>query len=527
MSDAGDVGAPGMVSIVGGGPWDPELLTLAGRRRLERADVVIADYLANPALLVHCPPHARVYQRTAGPRGYRPATEGPLRQPEIQRLMIEHARAGRRVVRLKGGDPCMFGRGGEEAQALREAGIPYELIPGVSAPIAAPEAAGIPVTHRHFTPAVTFVSGWEAYEKSGQQVAWEHLAKSAGTIVLMMSIRNARANAERLVAAGRSADTPAAIVRWGTRGIQHTVVGTLGDIADRIEAEGVRPPAVLVVGEVVGLRQEIQWMEQRPLFGRRIVVTRSAEQSTDLVMSLSAQGADAVVFPCLAVVPPEDPAAVVDAIGRLDEHDGVILSSPNGVRAFFDALDGADLDARALAGTTVAAIGSGTAAACRTRGVIADLVPERARAEGLVNALREQGWLSRRWLHVRADEGRALLGEAIEAAGGRYSLVVGYRTVRPEVPPRLLLSMRAPDDGGEGFDAVIFASGRAARHFLETLGEELGPELARERLAAARVVCLGPVTAAAVEALGVRVDATADAPTDEAMLEAVCRVLDA
>ncbi|MEX1365618.1 MAG: SAM-dependent methyltransferase, partial [Nannocystaceae bacterium] len=177
-----DTGAPGMVSIVGAGPWDPELLTLAGRRRLERADVVIADYLANPALLVHCPRHTRVYQRTAGPRGYRPATEGPLPQAELERLMIEHARTGQRVVRLKGGDPCMFGRGGEEAQALRAAGIPYELIPGVSAPIAAPEVAGIPVTHRHFTPAVTFVSGWEAYEKAGQQVAWEHLAKSAGTI---------------------------------------------------------------------------------------------------------------------------------------------------------------------------------------------------------------------------------------------------------------------------------------------------------------------------------------------------------
>ncbi|MCH9682273.1 MAG: uroporphyrinogen-III C-methyltransferase, partial [Deltaproteobacteria bacterium] len=186
--------APGMVSIVGAGPWDPELVTLAGKRRLERADVVIADYLANPALLMHCPDHTRVYQRTAGPRGYRPATEGPLPQAEVNRLMIEHARAGQRVVRLKGGDPCMFGRGGEEAQALREAGVPYELLPGVSAPIAAPEAAGIPVTHRGFTPAVTFVSGWEAYEKAGLEVAWEHLAKSAGTIVLMMSIKNARTN---------------------------------------------------------------------------------------------------------------------------------------------------------------------------------------------------------------------------------------------------------------------------------------------------------------------------------------------
>ncbi|MEM7151251.1 MAG: uroporphyrinogen-III C-methyltransferase [Myxococcota bacterium] len=519
-------GAPGMVSIVGGGPGDPELLTLAGKRRLARADVVIADYLANPALLVHCPDDVQIYQRTVGPRGYRPAREGALRQPDIERLMVEHARRGQRVVRLKGGDPCLFGRGGEEAQTLRAAGIPYEFVPGVSAPIAAPEAAGIPVTHRHFTPAVTFVSGWEAYEKAGQQVAWEHLAKSAGTLVLMMSIRNARANAQRLVDSGRDASTPAAIVRWGTRGIQKTVVGTLADIADRIEAEGIRPPAVLVVGEVVGLREEIGWVEQRPLFGRRVVVTRSAEQSAGLVLALSSHGADAVVFPCLGVAPPEDPQALDAAVRSLGDHDGLMLSSPNGVRAWFDAMDAADLDARALAGTTVAVIGSGTAAACRTRGVIADLVPGRARAEGLVDLLRERELLGSRWLHVRADEGRALIGEAIEAAGGQYRLVTGYRTIRPEVPRRMLNSLNAVEAGGEGFDAVTFASGKAARHFMQTLGEGLGDEVAKQRVAAAKVVCRGPVTTAAVEAMGLRVDATADATTDDAVVDALRSVLE-
>ncbi|MEX1368574.1 MAG: uroporphyrinogen-III synthase, partial [Nannocystaceae bacterium] len=248
-------------------------------------------------------------------------------------------------------------------------------------------------------------------------------------------------------------------------------------------------------------------------------------QSADLVMSLSAQGADAAVFPCLAVVPPEDPAAVLEAVRGLADHDGVIVSSPNGVQALFGAMDEAGLDVRALAGKTVAAIGSGTAAACRRHGIIADLVPDRARAEGLVDALREAGLLGQRWLHVRADEGRPLLGEAIEAAGGRYGLVIGYRTVRPEVSPRLLLSMRAPDDGGEGFDAIVFASGKTARHFLETLGDGLGPDVARARLEAAKVVCLGPVTTAAVEAMGIRVDATAREPTDDAVVEALLGVL--
>ncbi|MCX4243144.1 uroporphyrinogen-III C-methyltransferase [Paraliomyxa miuraensis] len=527
----GTAGGVGMVSIVGAGPWDPELLTLAGRRRLRQADVVIADYLANPALLAHCPPHVVIHQRTEGSRGYRSgaprlASEGPLRQSEINRLMIEHARAGRSVVRLKGGDPCMFGRGGEEAQALREAGIPFELIPGVSAPIAAPEAAGIPVTHRHFTPAVTFVSGWEAYEKAGLQVAWEHLAKSAGTLVLMMSIRNARANAERLIAAGRDPSTPAAIVRWGTRGIQHTVVGELSTIADRARDEGIRPPAVLVVGEVVRLREQIQWLEQRPLHGRRVVVTRAADQAEALLTALGQLGADAVALPCLEVAPPEDPSALRTAVASIGEHDGVVLTSPNGVRAFFGALDEVELDARALAGKHVVAVGAGTAAACRRAGVRADLVPAKARSEGLVELLRAHDLLHARWLHVRADEGRDVLASAVAEAGGTLSLAVGYRTTRPAVPQRLLASLRAPADGGEGFHAVTLASGKTARHLLLTLGEALGDDEARRLLDAAKVVCLGPVTAAEVQALGLRVDAIADAPTDEAVITALRTVLD-
>jgi uroporphyrinogen III methyltransferase/synthase len=518
-------GATGLVSIVGAGPWDPELLTLAGQRRLRRADVVIADYLANPALLSWCPPHVRVFQRTEGPRGYRKRGEGPLPQAEVNRLMIDYARAGLRVVRLKGGDPCMFGRGGEEAQALREAGIAYELVPGVSAPIAAPELAGIPVTHRHFTPAVTFVSGWEAYEKAGQEVAWEHLAKSAGTLVLMMSIRNARANAERLVAAGRDPDTPAAIVRWGTRGIQRTLVGTLATIAGLAEAEGLRPPAVLVVGEVVALRKELAWVEARPLHGRRIVITRSAEPSGDSMATLADLGADAVAFPCLEIVPPADPAALHRAVAELPAYDGVVLSSPNGVRAFFDVLPKAGLDARALFGKQVAVVGVATASACRERGIVPDLVPDEARSEGLVERIGAAGLLGARWLHVRADEGRDVLGPAIERAGGRYTLAIGYRTLAAAVSPHVIASLRDPADGGEGFQAVAFASGKAARIFVRKLGEELGEGEARRLVAAAKVVCIGPVTAEAVEAMGVRVDAVASAPSDEAMIDALCRVL--
>jgi uroporphyrinogen III methyltransferase/synthase len=337
----------------------------------------------------------------------------------------------------------------------------------------------------------------------------------------MMSVRNCRDNAERLIAAGRDPETPAALIRWGTRGIMRTLVATLATIADEAAAAGLRAPAVLIVGSVVSLRERIEWFERRPLFAKRVVVTRSAPQAGELLHMLAAQGADAVAFPCLAIAPPEDPQALRDAVAAIHECDGVILSSPNGVAAFFDALREVGLDARALAGKTVAAIGTGTGNHCEARGVRPDLIPEKSRAEGLVDELRGRGILGKTWLHVRADSGRALLGEAIAAAGGDYRLVIGYRTIRPNVPDLLVRSLRASADGGEGVDAIAFASGKAARHLLETLTEHLGADEARAIIGSARVLALGPVTAAAIEALDLRVDGVATATHDEAMLTAV------
>lgn len=515
---------PGFVSIVGAGPWDPELLTLAGRDRLSRADVVVADYLVNPALLMHCRPDVHVFQRTQGPHG--DAHGDPVAsQDEIHGLLVDKARAGMRVVRLKGGDPMVFGRGGEEAAVLRAAGVDYEFVPGVSAAIAAPEFAGIPVTHRDHSPSVTLVSGYEAYEKAGRGVDWEHLARGTGTLVLMMSVRNCRDNAERLIAAGRDPATPAALVRWGTRGIQRTIVAPLAQLAGRAEAEQLRPPAVMIVGSVVDLREAIQWYERRPLFGRRIVVTRGQQQAGGLLHLLAGAGADAVHFPCLAIAPPDDLDALSRAASNLDVFDGVILSSPNGVRAWFDALAGVGVDVRILQGKCVAAIGTGTANACWERGIRADIVPDAARAEGLVLELTKRNILDRRWLHVRADEGRDLVGDAIHTAGGTYTLVVGYRVVRPRVPPLLVRSLLPPEQGGEGFDAVTFASGKTARHFLETLAEAHGEQAARDLLSRAWVIAMGPVTADAVAALDVHVDAVADDLTDESMLAAVLGAL--
>lgn len=518
----------GFVALVGAGPWDPELLTLAARDRLARADVVIVDYLVNPAVLIHCRPDAEILQRVRGPRSG--TEELHLNQARVNALMVEHAQAGRYVVRLKGGDPMMFGRGAEEAVHLHENGVEFEFVPGVSSPIAAPEAAGIPITHRDHTPSVSFVSGYEAYEKAGLAVAWEHLANSAGTLVLMMSVKNARQNAERLVAAGRSPDTPTAVVRWGTRGIQQTVIGTLATIADRIAAAGLRAPAVMVVGDVVNLRAQIQWYERRPLFNRRVVVTRATHQASGLVHRLAAQGADAVAFPCLEFVPatPADQQALDHALASFAEdqrYDGLIISSPNGVEALFAGLARIQRDARIFAGKQVAAIGTGTADVMIARGLRPDIVPNEARCEGLIDTLRERRLLSANWLHVRADEGRDLIAEAVAEAGGALDLIVGYQTLRPRVPLLLSRSLLGVAQGGEGFDAICFASGRTARHFLQTFSEAHGEALARAALENAKVVAIGPVTAAGIEALGVRVDAIADAQTEQALAEAVQRVL--
>ncbi len=512
----------GIVSLVGAGPWDPELLTLAGRDRLERADVVVVDYLVNPALLLHCRADAQIFQRLEGPHeGVR------LDQAMINDLLVAHGKAGLRVVRLKGGDPMMFGRGAEEASHLREHGVAFEFVPGVSSPIAAPESAGIPITHRDHTPSVSFVSGWEAYQKTGLAVAWTHLALSAGTLVLMMSVRNAAINAEKLISAGRDPSTPTALVRWGTRGIQQTVVGTLADIGERIAAAGLRSPAVMIVGDVVRLREQIAWFEARPLHGRRIVVTRAADSSTGLARRLAAAGADAVVVPCLdfGPAPAEQRERLDRLLADLSASAGVIVSSPRGAQALLEALVRIGRDVRALAGRVVIAIGSATANACISGGLRPDLVPTQASSEGLVELLRERELLARQWLQVRADEGRDLLGQAIVAAGGTLDLVVGYSTLRPKLPELLLDSLRPNDEGGEGFDAIVIASGRTAKHLLLTLGERFGETRVRAWLAAAKLLAIGPVTAAALTELGLRVDAIAEQPSDAAMESALLELL--
>lgn len=512
----------GFVSIVGAGPWDPQLLTLAGRDRLARADVVIADYLVNPAVLLHCSDDVQLFQRRRPRKGpVQPGTPPPRRtldQAEVNALLVEHG-ATKRVVRLKGGDPMIFGRGAEEAAACRQAGVAFEFVPGVSSAIATPEYAGIPVTHRDHSPAVCLVSGYEAYAKKGLEVAWDHLANCAGTLVLLMSVRNCRANAQRLVEAGREPSTPVAVVRWGTRGIQRTVVGTLQTIADEVERAGIRAPAVMVVGEVVGRRDEIEWMEDRPLFGKRIAITRPADSCAPLIEALAQRGADAVAVPGLAFAAPQDPGALLRAVAQ--DCETVVLTSTRGVDAYFDALLEAGIDLRRLPARHIAVVGPATDQHVRRRGLVPDIVAEPARAEGLVAALRERGLLSKSALYVRADEVRSVLSDAFAGAGGELREAIGYRSVVPNLPPSLLDSLASEDAGGEGLDAIFISSPKSLGNVIDMLDAHFFDGYGLQILRETQIVAIGEVTAAAARQRGLEVAAVPDTPEHHDVLACI------
>ncbi|HWP34573.1 MAG TPA: uroporphyrinogen-III C-methyltransferase, partial [Thermodesulfobacteriota bacterium] len=373
--------APGTVYLIGAGPGDPGLLTLRGAECLARADVVVYDYLASPLLLRHAREDAeRVY---VGKRGGGERTE----QAAITALLIERARAGRTVARLKGGDPFIFGRGGEEAEALAAAGIPFEIVPGVTSAIAAPAYAGIPLTHRELASSVAFVTGHEDPAKAAPAVDWARLATGADTLVLLMGVRTLPDVVARLLAHGRPPATPVAVIRWGTTPEQETVVGTLADIVARVEARGLAPPALAVVGEVVRLRERLAWFEAKPLFGRRIVVTRAREQASELARTLRELGALPIECPTIALEPPESWAALDAALDRLGEYDWVVFTSASGVRFFLERLRTRGRDVRALGRARICAIGPATAEAVAALGLAVDAVPAEYVAEGVVEAL--------------------------------------------------------------------------------------------------------------------------------------------
>jgi len=518
----------GVVYLVGAGPGDPGLMTARALELIASADAIFHDRLIPPGALDGARPDAElVYVGKAPPdvpsitHPYGGATHGTsVGQGEIHEKLIEAARAGKSVVRLKGGDPFVFGRGGEEGEALRAAGIEFEVVPGVTAGVAATAYAGIPVTHRDDASAVAFVTGHEDPEKEESALDWEALARFPGTLVFYMGVKRLAANAAALIAAGRDANEPAAAVERGTMDGQRTVVATLGTLAEAVEREAVRAPALIVVGPVVGRREELAWLERRPLHGRRVVVTRARAQASGLAADLRDLGAEVVELPAIRIEPRIGSDEVKRAVERIGEYALICVTSPNGAHLLFEALDAAGLDSRALAGTKqqqvgeagpvasglVAAIGPGTADALREHGIRADVVPERFVAEALVEALAGVEVAGRRVLVARAAEARDVLPDALRERGAEVDVVALYETVREQPSAEAV-------EAAQSADYVTFTSSSTVRNLVEALGDRF-PE-------AARIVSIGPITSETARAVGLKVDAEAERHDVDGLLAAL------
>lgn len=500
----GPAAAAGTVYLVGAGPGDPGLLGLRAARLLTTATVVAYDRLAPAEALTLCDEEAE--QVYVGKLPDRHA----LSQEELNALLVDRARAGQAVVRCKGGDPFVLGRGSEEAQACVAAGVPFEVVPGVTAGVAAPAYAGIPVTHRGLAPGVAVATGHEDPTKNTDQVDYAALAGFPGTVVLYMAVGRLRAIAEALTAGGRPPTTPAALVRWGTTPRQRTVTGTLADIADRAEAAGLSSPAVLVVGETVGLREELAWFDRRPLHGIAVLVPRTRHQASALSERLRARGAEPIEAPTIAVEAAPDPEPLRQALRVVPrrEWDWIAFTSANGVDAVFAQLTELGADARGLAGARLAAVGPGTEEALRARGLQADLVPERSTTRALAEAMIEAAPPGRVLL-PRADIATPTLTEALVEAGWEATEAEAYRTVRPSDLPA---DARERLEAGE-VDVVAFASSSTVRNFVELLGGPPHPQL--------RVASIGPVTSQTCRELDLPVHAEADPHDLDGLIEAV------
>jgi uroporphyrinogen III methyltransferase / synthase len=501
---------PGKVYLVGAGPGDPGLLTLKGKACLEQADVVLYDYLANSVLLQYAPATAqRIYVGRRGRGQYQD-------QADINRLLIECAQKGNVVIRLKGGDPFVFGRGGEEAEAVAAAGIDFEIVPGVTAAIAVPAYAGIPVTHRTLASTVTFVTGHEDPTKTAALLDWPKLASASGTLVFMMGMKNLPSIVAQLRSEGRSPDTPVAAIRWGTKADQQTIIGTLVDIVAKTEAVHLEPPTVVVVGEVVQLRGQLNWFETKPLFGKRILLTRAQEQMKEVSQLLMAYGAEPVEAPTIQIIPPASWQAIDDAITCLTSYQWLIFTSVNGVRPFMERLHVAGKDARVLGNLRLCAIGPRTALELGAYGLMPDVVPAEYQAEGVIAALAQVGIRGSHILIPRAEVAREILPEQLRALGATVDVIPVYRTIAPAVDVASLTQQLR-----EGrVAAATFTSPSTVRNFVEVFG---GENVVRPLVARVVIACIGPITAHMAEEYGLTVAVMPAENTVPALVEAIVR----
>ena len=504
----------GTVYLVGAGPGDPGLLTVAGRDALAAADIVFYDALTHPALLDHCGPACeKVF---VGKR----AEKHFVKQEDTNALIVDAALAGKDVVRLKGGDPMVFGRGGEECAYLKEKNVPFVVVPGVTSAIAAPTYAGIPVTHRDAASSFAVITGHERGDRAesgsregGQSEGrrrWDRIAHAADTLLFLMGVESLGEISARLIENGRSASTPVAVVQWGTWPQQRVAVGTLGTIAGEVKRLGITAPAVTVVGDVVKYRDELRWFDNRPLSGKRVVVTRAREQASALSAKLRALGAEPIEFPTIKIAPPEDNFAALDSIlPRLSTFDWVVFTRANGVQFTFERLASTGKDARAFGSARVAAIGPATADALKSHGIRADFVPGEFVAEKVLEEFPVPVF-GLRILLPRAAEARELLPETWRAQGADVTVAPAYQSL-PDASNADDIRQQL---SANTIDAITFASAATVSNFVEALGADSVP-------ASVRLICIGPVTAQACREKLREPDAVAETYTLDGLVAAL------
>ncbi len=494
---------PGKVYLVGAGPGDPGLITVKGLRLLQEADVVIYDRLVDVRLLEHARADAEMINVGKGRDNH------SFTQDEINALLVEHGLAGKFVTRLKGGDPFVFGRGGEEALELVDAGIPFEVVPGITSAIGALAYAGIPITHRKIAASFAVVTGSEDPSRPNSGVDWPALAH-VDTLVVLMGMEALPNVVDAVLAEGKPADTPVALVRWGTRPDQETVSGDLTNIVERVKTAGLQAPVVTVIGPVAALREKLQWFDTGPLFGQRVLVTRTRQQASVLSAMLTQRGAMPIELPTIALEPLDSDGAMDKALDGLTDYRWTVFTSANAVSIFFERLAARNLDARALGAVQVCAIGPGTAKALGEHGIKADYIPEEFVAESLVEGMRKRLQPGDKVLLPRAEGGRALLVEGLKEAGAVVDEVHLYRSMPAED-----IAVRAKEAFAAGVDTITFASSSMVKNLVDAFNGDV------EAINRCVVACIGPVTSETARGLGVRVDVEATEHTVSGLVEAL------
>ncbi|MCL5123634.1 MAG: uroporphyrinogen-III C-methyltransferase [Deltaproteobacteria bacterium] len=508
MPYSDDEQTTGIVYLVGSGPGDPGLLTLKAAEKIAEADVIVYDYLAGHNFVQKAKPSAElIYVGKSG-------KQHTVEQIDINQILVKKAREGKTVVRLKGGDPYVFGRGGEEAEELAAAGISFEVVPGITSAIAAPAYAGIPVTHRDHASSVTFVTGHEDPTKEESSIDWSVLARSSGTLVFLMGVKNLDSISGELISNGMAPDTPAALVRWGTTPNQVSVKSDLSNIGRECRKRGLTAPAVLIVGSVVNLSDTLSWYERKPLFGKRIVVTRAREQSRKMAEKISANGGEPILFPTIEITDPGDYQLLDDAIERISEFDWILFTSENGVERFFKRFFALDKDIRELAGPRFGAIGPVTAKAISSRGIKVDRLAKEFVAEGLLDVFQNEDLTGKRFLIPRAEKARDVLPEGLEKKGAVVEITPVYQTRRPSGSDVDAIKKSFLK---KSIAAITFTSSSTVNHFVDMFeGSNV-----RDLLEGTVIASIGPVTSNTLERHGLKASIEAREYTIDGLLKAL------